>query len=94
VILGVARSGFLYRAAPARAVALEVGLLVGGLVFARFLSATALFPTALAFWGFLLVQSLFFLVAGVRARPPGSRGADPFEEAYQRATVLLERMGV
>jgi hypothetical protein len=90
-ILGIARSGFLYRAAPARAAATEVALLVGGLAFARFLAAVSLPATALALWGFLLVQSLFFLVAGVRTRAVSGSHPDPFEEAQRRALALLER---
>lgn len=93
-ILGIARSGFLYRAAPARAVTTEATLLVGGLVFARFLAGASLTSTALALWGFLLVQSLFFLVAGVRVRATGGRHPDPFDEAHRRALALLERPSV
>ena len=93
-ILGIARSGLLYRAAPARALATEVSLLLGGLVFARFLAAVSLPATALALWGFFLVQSLFFLVAGVRARAVSGVHPDPFEEAQRRALALLERTSV
>jgi hypothetical protein len=90
-ILGIARSGFFYRAAPARAAATEAGLLLGGLLFARFLAGVSVPATALALWGFLLVQSLFFLVAGVRARTRSGAHPDPFEEAHRRALALLER---
>ncbi len=93
-ILGIARSGFFYRAAPARAAATEVTLLVGGLLFARFLVAVSLAATALALWGFFLVQSLFFLVAGVRARALSGSHPDPFEEAQRRALALLEQTSV
>lgn len=94
VVLGIARSGVLYRAATARAVVSEVALLGGGLLFARFLAGPSLAATALALWGFLLVQSFFFLIPGVRAQPARGRQADPFEEAHQRALSLLERRGV
>lgn len=93
-ILGIARSAFFYRAAPARAAATEVTLLVGGLVFARFLAGVSLLATALALWGFFLVQSLFFLVAGVRARAVSASHPDPFEEAQRRALALLEETRV
>lgn len=93
-ILGIARSGFFYRAAPARAAATELILLVGGLVFARFLAAVSLPATALALWGFFLVQSVFFLGAGVRARTLNGPHPDPFEEAQRRALALLEQAGV
>jgi hypothetical protein len=88
--LGVVRSGLVHRTAAARAVALEAGLLVGGLLFARFLAAGPL-ATALGVWGFLLVQSCFFLVGGMAARAEDGRHADPFEEACARATEVLER---
>lgn len=93
-ILGIARSGFFYRAAPARAAATEVILLLGGLVFARFLAGASLTATALALWGFFLVQSLFFLVAGVQARAVSGSHPDPFEEAQRRALALLEQTGL
>ena len=87
-ILGIARGGYLYRSAPARAAVIEVVLLVGGLCFARFLATTSPFSTAIALWGFLLVQSVFFLIRG--AEPRVDRRTDPFEEAYRGAMGLLE----
>jgi hypothetical protein len=36
------------------------------------------------------VQSAFFLVGGVHARPRATAGRDPFEEAHARALALLE----
>lgn len=92
-LLGIVRSGFLYRAAPARAAAIEITLLVGGLVFARFLAGSSPPSTSLALWGFLLVQSVFFLIAG-RRRLAAVHEIDPFEAAYRRALVLLDRTGV
>ena len=89
-VLGLARSGFLHHAAPARAVAVEAALLVGGLLFARFLAAGPL-PTTLALWGFLLVQSCFFLVGGTVAGRDEGRHPDPFDEACARAAEVLER---
>jgi hypothetical protein len=88
--LGVARSGFLHRAAPARGVAIEAVLLVGGLLFARFLVGGPL-GTALAVWGFFLLQSCFFLMGGVGGSARAGRHPDPFEEAWARATDVLER---
>lgn len=93
-VLGIARSAFLYRTAPTRAVATEVSLLVGGLLFARFLGGSSPPSTGLAIWGFLLVQSLFFLVAGRRTQSVPERHADPFEEAHRRVQALLERTGI
>lgn len=89
--LGIARSRILYRSTPARALAIESLLLVGGLLFARHLGGYGLISTALALWGFLLVQSVFFLIGGVRPAPLVDRGADVFEEAHRRALMLLNR---
>ena len=89
-ILGVVRSGLVHRTAGARAVAVETILLVGGLLFARFLATGAL-ATALGVWGFLLVQSCWFLVGGAPARAGDGTHPDPFEAACARAAVVLER---
>ena len=88
--LGLVRSGFLYRAQPARAALLEGLLLGGGLLFGRFLVDPSAPGIALAIWGFFLVQSLFFLVGGIRARSEPETRLDPFEEARSRALSLLE----
>jgi hypothetical protein len=88
-VIGIVRSGFLHRRAPAQAVALEVCLLGGGLVLARFLAGIAPPATAFAVWGFLLVQSFFFLGGGDRAGRVRASHVDPFEEAFRRATQLL-----
>jgi hypothetical protein len=88
--LGVVRSGLAHRTAGSRAVVIEAILLVGGLLFARFLATGAL-ATALGVWGFLLVQSCWFLVGGTAARANEGHHPDPFEEAYARAAEVFER---
>lgn len=87
--IGVTRSGLLYRRPAARAIALETLLLGGGLLVARALFAPGLLGTALSLWGFLLVQSPFFLVGPLRERRPEG-GGDPFERARARAEAILE----
>jgi hypothetical protein len=89
VMLALARSAFLYRIPLARAVVIEAALVVGGLLFARFLAGASILSVMLALWGFLLVQSVFFLVGAVRARESESTCRDPFEAAYGRAVALL-----
>jgi hypothetical protein len=91
VLLGTVRSVFLHRAAPARAVATEALLVGGGLVFARFLAGGVPQATGLALWGFFLVQSCFFLVAGVSAATSEGRHPDPFEDACARAAEVIDR---
>lgn len=92
--LGVARSAFLYRTASGRAVVREVILLFAGLLLARFFTAASPASTGLALWGFLLVQSLFFLVPAVCEKPAPTSHPDPFEEAHRRALSILERTGI
>jgi hypothetical protein len=89
-LLGVCRSGVLYRARPARAALLEIGLLGAGLALAAFLAGGTLLRLALACWGFWLVQSAYFAVGGVAARPDDLAPEDPFERARARILTLLE----
>src|SRR5262249_28058464 len=88
--LGVVRSGLVHRPSPGRAIVIEATLLLAGLLFARFL-ATGTLATALGVWGFLLIQSCWFLVGDEAARAEDGRHPDPFEAAYARAAEVLER---
>ena len=89
-IIGLTRGAFLYRGAAARALLGEMLLLGGGLLFARFLAGPGLFSLSLALWGFLLVQSVFFLFGGERNAEERAARGDPFDEAYRRAIALIE----
>ena len=90
VVVATVRGAFLYRLPPARAVTLEVVLIGGGLLFARYLAGPSLIAVMLAVWGFLLVQSFYFFVGGVRVRAPAAPQRDPFDIAHDRAGALLE----
>lgn len=93
-LLATGRSAFLYRtprAPAARAVVVEFLLIGTGLVFARFLAGPSPLAVMLALWGFFLVQSGYFLVAGIRARAGSGRHPDAFEETRLRALALLDR---
>jgi hypothetical protein len=90
LVLGVVRSGLLYRACSARALLTEAALLGGGLALARFLAVPGLLGAALGIWGFFLVQSVFFLIGGVRERRAEVDGLDPFDLARTRLAALLE----
>jgi hypothetical protein len=94
VLLATARAVFLYRRRSARAVALEGGLIGGGLLLARFLAGPSLVSIMLALWGFLLVQSFFFLVPGARVRERAAPQRDPFDAAYERARALLDGLPI
>ena len=87
--LGVARSGLIFRRRGARAIAVEILLLGGGLALARFLSGPGVLGSALAIWGFFLVQSAFFVIGGLRSHDPAV-ALDRFESARRRALALLE----
>jgi len=89
LILALCRSGLLHRASGLRGIALE-GLLQGtGLLLAAFLAGRDPISLAVATWGYLLVQSLYWLVGGIRLRTPEPKG-DPFEEARLRLLALLD----
>jgi hypothetical protein len=86
--LAIVRSAVLFRARPARAVAIEAALGIAGLVLASGCAAPGLAGTALAIWAFFLVQSLYPLLGGVTRRSDPA-GADPFEVARGRLEEWL-----
>jgi hypothetical protein len=90
-VLALGRSAFLYQAPATRAVLTEAVLVGGGLLFVRFLIGHSLLALVLALWGFFLVQSLYFLLGGVRGRAGSGRHPDPFQDACGRALALLDR---
>jgi hypothetical protein len=90
LMVGVCRSGVLYRSRRARALLAETLLLAGGLALARFLAGPDTLQVAFAIWGFFLVQSFFFLLGGVAERTETAAGLDPFEVARGRAIALME----
>jgi len=89
LMIAVCRSGFLYRSRPGRALLAELLLALAGLAVAHLLWGPGLIATALALWGYYLVQSVFFLIGGVQPRRPSPEG-DPFELARSRLLALLE----
>jgi hypothetical protein len=89
-MVGVCRSGVLYRSRRARALVIETCLLAGGLGLARFLAGPDTAQMAFAIWGFFLVQSFFFLAGGIAERAETTAGLDPFEVARARAIALME----
>jgi hypothetical protein len=91
IVLAVGRVTLFRRAASARSVAIEVVLVGGGLVFARFLAGNSPLAIVLAVWGFYLVQSFHPLLASLPARADAGRHPDPFEDACGRALALLDR---
>jgi hypothetical protein len=90
VLLGLMRSGFVFRARPGRALLIELGLLAGGLLLANALAGTGSLGLAMAIWGFFLVQSGYFLLGGIGERSESEPDIDPFEQASVRAIRLME----
>jgi hypothetical protein len=90
LVVAVCRSAILYRARPLRALLLESALLAGGLGLAHFLAAGGAASLALGLWGYLLVQSVFFLAGGVTARFGNDARVDPFERARAGLLALLD----
>ncbi len=89
-LVGVLRSGFVYRSRPWRGLAIETLLLSGGFVLATILNGYGPLDTALAVWGFFLVQSLYFLIGGVEHRAATPDGIDPFVKAREEALRLID----
>ncbi len=90
LVVAVCRSAILYRARPLRALLLELALLAGGLGLARSLADGSPASLALGLWGYLLVQSLFFLAGGVTVRSGCDGRVDPFERARAGLLALLD----
>jgi len=88
--IAVARSSVVGARGAARSLAVEIALGLASLACVRALAGPTSESIALAFWGFFLVQSAFFLVGGIerRRRQPAR---DPFEVAHREVLRLLER---
>ena len=91
--LAICRSAVLFRMRPARAALVEgtLGLLALGM--GEFLYGASSIGLALSLWGYLLVQSAWFLVPGARPRSEDATPLDAFEEADRRVRGLLEDGG-
>ncbi len=87
--LAICRSGVLFRSRPARAALAEGVLGLAAVGLAEFLYGPSAFGFALALWGYLLIQSAWFLVPGTRRNADARPGLDPFEEADRRARALM-----
>jgi hypothetical protein len=93
VMIAVTRSALLFDSPGLRGLALETAISGGGLFFARyFFDAQSLVGIALALWIFFLIQSGYFIVGGVGARPSiASDQGDAFEAAREHLTHLLDK---
>ena len=80
------------RARPLRALLVEIALGAGGLCLARWLAVPGVLGVAAAFWGYALVQSLYYLVPGGGGQRLANEHGDPFERARARLSALLEEL--
>ena len=90
MLLGIVRSGLLYRAKIGRALAIEGMLFVLATSVAQLLAGSTVQSYGLAVWGFFLVESAFFLFEGASPRAVSGSAEDPFERARREATRLME----
>lgn len=89
-VLAVGRSAMLWRLRPARALVVELLLVLGGLKLAALASQPTVAGLALGLWTFFLLQGAYFLIGGIDARAPERPAADPFEAARDRALRVLD----
>lgn len=96
LFVAIARSGFLFRMRPARALGIETLVGLGAIVVVLFLDGPGAIAHALACWGWFVAQSFYFLVPGTHSRVPGTRvgiwghTGDPFDRARRHLEVLLD----
>lgn len=89
LVVSVARSGFLHRQAPGRALLLEAFCGSASLLLAWALYQPTVFGAALSLWGWFLVQSCFYLLVARVARRKPAADVDPFDVARGRLLELL-----
>ena len=89
-ILAGVRGGLERRHRPLRAVGIELVLGIAGLCLARWLAGPGALGAAAGFWGYALVQSLYFLAPGGVVSRPRDAG-DPFERARDQLEALFDQ---
>jgi hypothetical protein len=89
-LLGIVRSGLLYRTKSGRGLAIEGMLFLLATSVAQLLAGSTVQSYGLAVWGFFLVESAFFLFEGASPRTEPEPAEDHFERARREATRLME----
>ena len=92
LVVALVRGVGARRDRPLRALVVEIALGAGGLCLARWLAVPGVLGVAASFWGYALVQSLYFLVPGGSGQRVANEDGDPFERARARLSALLEEL--
>ena len=93
VAVGLARSGLVLRhQSSLRGAVIEVVVFVGALLAARFLATPGLVGSAIALWGWFVVQSFAFLLGSIGRRRPRVGGDQISSSAAWCATKRRRRV--
>jgi hypothetical protein len=91
-VVALVRSGLDPAVRRTRSVVVESVLGGASLVFAAWLATPGYLGSAVALWGYVLVQSLYFLIPRSRDARPGESEGDPFDRARERLLAMLEEV--
>jgi hypothetical protein len=91
-VLALVRSGLDPGARRARSIVVEAVLGGTSLAFADWLATPGWVGSAVALWGYVLVQSLYFLIPRSRASTRRESEGDPFDRARDRLLAMLEEV--
>lgn len=92
LVVALVRSGLDPSARGPRSLVAEMLLGTAALAFAAWLAGPTWLGSAAALWGFVLVQSLYFLIPIGRRPDLGTVGGDPFDRARERLVAMLEEV--
>jgi hypothetical protein len=91
-VVALVRSGLDPALRRTRSFVIESGLGGASLVFAAWLATPGWLGSAVALWGYVLVQSLYFLIPRSRDAHRGECVGDPFDRARERLIAMLEEV--
>ena len=89
-VVALVRSGLASESRRVRSLVVEAVLGGTSLVFAAWLATPGWLGSAAALWGYVLVQSLYFLIPRSRESSRGETEGDPFDRARDRLLAMLE----
>ncbi|MBJ21254.1 MAG: hypothetical protein GY910_02675 [bacterium] len=92
IVLALVRTGLDGEARTGRTLFFETILGCGALAFSSVLAAPGGLGNSVALWGFMLVQSLYFLLPLARHRKASLAEGDPFDRARGHLLALLDEI--